>query len=151
MYTSDKYTSDKPEGERRYFAAVGAYLLATALCALFGAVYELFSHGVYSYFMIYAFSVPLMLGVMPYTLLLISRKVPGRAALNLWNSGIAALSVGCVFRGVLEIYGTTNSLSVLYAVAGGTLLAAGLIAHIVCAKNQKIPKSSIKLQSRSVQ
>ena len=71
--------------------------------ALFGAVYELFSHEVYSYFMIYAFAVPLMLGVMPYALLLISRKVPGRAALIPWNSGIAALSVGCVFRGVLEI------------------------------------------------
>ena len=122
-------------------------IAGTAFLALFGAVYELFSHEVYSYFMIYAFAVPLMLGVLPYTLLLISRKVPGRAALNLWNSGIAALSVGCVFRGVLEIYGTTNSLCVVYAAAGGALLAAGLIAQIVCMKKQKSLISSIKLQS----
>ena len=120
--------------------------------ALFGAVYELFSHEVYSYFMIYAFAVPLMLGVMPYALLLISRKVPGRAALNLWNSGIAALSVGCVFRGVLEIYGTTNSLGAVYPIVGSLLLTIGLIIGIVGLQKKKRKKSdpSIELQSSRV-
>ncbi|MBQ1847768.1 MAG: hypothetical protein II135_07175 [Clostridia bacterium] len=112
-------------------------IAGTAFLALFGAVYELFSHGVYSYFMIYAFAVPLIFGVLPYTLLLISRKVPGRAALNLWNSGIAAISVGCVFRGVLEIYGTTNSFSVIYPVSGLLLLTAGLITGIVGLKRKQ--------------
>ena len=123
-------------------------IAGTMFLALFGAVYELFSHEVYSYFMIYAFAVPLMLGVMPYALLLISRKVPGRAALNLWNSGIAALSVGCVFRGVLEIYGTTNSFSVIYPVSGLLLLTAGLITGIVGLQKKKRKKSdpSIELQ-----
>ena len=126
-------------------------IAGTVFLALFGAVYELFSHEVYSYFMIYAFAVPLMLGVMPYALLLISRKVPGRAALNLWNSGIAALSVGCVFRGVLEIYGTTNSLSVIYPVSGLLLLTAGLITGIVGLKRkQNNPDHSIELQSSRV-
>lgn len=126
-------------------------IAGTVFLALFGAVYELFSHEVYSYFMIYAFAVPLILGVMPYTLLLISRKVPGRAALNLWNSGIAALSVGCVFRGVLEIYGTTNSLSVIYPVSGLLLLTAGLITGIVGLKRkQNNPDPSIELQSSRV-
>ena len=106
-------------------------IAGTAFLALFGAIYEAFSHEVYSYFMIYAFAVPLMLGVLPYTLLLISRKYPGRAALNFWNSGIAVLSVGCVFRGVLEIYGTTNSLCVIYPVAGSLFLTIGLIIGIV--------------------
>ena len=112
-------------------------IAGTMFLALFGAVYELFSHEVYSYFMIYAFAVPLMLGVMPYTLLLISRKYPGRAALNLWNSGIAALSVGCVSRGVLEIYGTTNRFSVVYPVSGLWLLTAGLIIWIVGLKRKQ--------------
>ena len=126
-------------------------IAGTVFLALFGAVYELFSHEVYSYFMIYAFAVPLMLGVMPYALLLISRKVPGRAALNLWNSGIAALSVGCVFRGVLEIYGTTNSLGAVYPIVGSLLLTAGLITGIVGLKrkhNNSDP--SIELQSSRV-
>ena len=127
------------------------HIAGTVFLALFGAVYELFSHEVYSYFMIYAFAVPLILGVMPYALLLISRKVPGRAALNLWNSGIAALSVGCVFRGVLEIYGTTNSLSVIYPVSGLLLLTAGLITGIVGLKRkQNNPDPSIELQSSRV-
>ena len=126
-------------------------IAGTVFLALFGAVYELFSHEVYSYFMIYAFAVPLMLGVMPYALLLISRKVPGRAALNLWNSGIAALSVGCVFRGVLEIYGTTNSFSVIYPVSGLLPLTAGLITGIVGLKRkQNNPDPSIELQSSRV-
>ncbi len=105
-------------------------VIATVFLALFGAIYEVFSHEVYSYFMIYAFAVPLTFGVLLYTLLLIFKKYPGRVALNLWNSGIAALSVGCVFRGVLEIYGTTNSFSAVYPVAGSLLSASGLIAGI---------------------
>ena len=127
-------------------------IAGTVFLALFGAVYELFSHEVYSYFMIYAFAVPLMLGVMPYALLLISRKVPGRAALNLWNSGIAALSVGCVFRGVLEIYGTTNSLSVIYPISGLLLLTAGLITGIVGLKrkhnNPDIKSALVKINTK---
>ena len=105
-------------------------IAGTVFLALFGAVYEVYSHEVYSYYMIYAFAVPLLLGVLPCALLLIIKKYPGRAAMNLWNSGIAALSVGSVFRGALEIYGTTNSLTVVYLIAGAVLLAAGLIAGI---------------------
>jgi len=110
----------------------------TIFLALLGAIYEVFSHGVYSYYMIYAFAVPLLLGVLPYTLfLLFGKKYPGRAALNLWNSGIAVLSAGSVFMGVLVIYGTTNSLSIVYPIAGAILLAAGLILWLAGAKRNK--------------
>ncbi len=107
-------------------------IVGTVFIALFGAVYEVFSHEVYSYYMIYAFAVPLVLGVLLYSLLLILKKYPGKAAMNLWNSGIAALSVGCVFRGVLEIYGTTNSLIVVYSIAGFVFLIAGIAAEVSC-------------------
>ena len=53
--------------------------------------------------------------------------LPGSLELTAWASGIAALTVGSIFRGVLEIYGTTNRLVIVYPVVGGTLLAAGLI------------------------
>ncbi|MBQ7670795.1 MAG: hypothetical protein IJS45_08760 [Clostridia bacterium] len=99
-------------------------IAGTAFLALFGAVYELFSHEVYSYFMIYAFAIPLTLGALTYALLLIFKKYPGKTETRLWNSGIAALSVGCVFRGVLEIYGTTNSLIAVYNISGVLLLAS---------------------------
>ena len=54
---------------RRYHAVTGTYLLCMVLCALFGAVYERFSHGVWSCFMVYAFAFPLLLGLMPFFLL----------------------------------------------------------------------------------
>ena len=113
----------------------------TVFLALFGAVYELFGHGVYSYYMIYAFAVPLVLGVLTYTILLISGKYPGRTALDLWNSGITALSIGFVFFGVLEIFGTTNSLCIIFPVSGTLLLAAGLTAEAVRMKKNKKERS----------
>ena len=101
-------------------------ILFTLFLALFGAVYELFSHQVYSCFMLYAFAVPLTMGVLPYALLLLKEKYPSNLFLHLWNTAIAALGVGSVFEGVLEIYGTTNSLVIVYPVAGGLLALAGL-------------------------
>lgn len=103
-------------------------LAGTLFLVLFGAVYELFSHGVYSYFMLYAFVFPLVCGVTLYTVLLLAGKPPRRAFLNLWNSAIAAFSVGSIFQGVLEIYGTTNALSAVYPICGGVLAAAALLS-----------------------
>ena len=49
-----------------------------SILALFGAIYELFSHDVYSYYMIYAFAIPLLMGVLPYEAMLVFNKYPGR-------------------------------------------------------------------------
>ena len=107
------------------------YLLGgTVFLALFGGVYEQFSHGVYSSFMIYAFAIPLVLGALPYALALYRQRYPGRAFLGIWNAGIAVLSVGSVMRGVLDIYGTTNALIVVYPVAGCILLTLGVLLLI---------------------
>jgi len=106
-------------------------IIGTVLLTLFGAIYELFSHGVYSYFMLYAFAIPLILGVLPYAMLLLLEKYPRNLFTNLWNTAIATLSVGSVFAGVLEIYGTTNSLIIVYPVAGGILLLLGIASVFV--------------------
>ena len=105
-------------------------MCATAFLALFGAIYEKFSHEVYSYHMIYAFAVPLLLGVLPDAALLLGNRRISRVTLRLWNYGIATLSVGSVFQGALEIYGTTNSLSIVYPIAGGALLLAGVFCYL---------------------
>ena len=94
-------------------------------CAVFGAVYELFSHKVYSHFMICAFVFPLLLGVIPFSLLQKRGKpFPAKAA-ELVHAGVAALTVGSVLQGVLEIYGTSNPLTAVYWTAGGVLVSAG--------------------------
>ena len=108
------------------------YLFVTLFLVLFGAVYEHFSHEVYSYCMLYAFVIPLTCGVLPFFSLAFSQKLPlpRRAACNLYHSGIASLTVGCIFQGVLEIYGTTNSLIRVYWFAGGGLLVCAVVSYI---------------------
>lgn len=118
-------------------------LAGTLFLALFGAIYETFSHGVFSFYMIYAFAFPLVLGVTLYLVLLFVRKYPNRVFLNLWNSAIAAFSVGSVFQGVLEIYGTTNSLSVVYPAAGG-ILAASALASLAVTSLRKQTNSGVR-------
>ena len=104
---------------------IKAYLLSTVGCAIFGAVYELFSHEVWSCFMICAFAIPLLLGALPFFLLRMRGKpFPGKTA-ELVHAGVAALTVGSILQGVLEIYGTSNPLTAVYWTAGGVLVSAG--------------------------
>lgn len=102
-------------------------LVWTVFLVVFGAVYELFSHGVYSYYMIYAFAIPLVMGVIPYTIMVIRPSCRRPASLRLYNSAIAAFTTGCMINGVLDIYGTTNGLVMVYPAAGVILLILGLL------------------------
>ena len=107
-------------------------LCAALFCALFGAVYEGFSHGVWSYPMVYAFAFPLVLGVLPLLLLGFFRAPnPKAAARNLYHAGIATLTVGSIVTGVLEIYGTTNPLTLVYWLLGGALVLLGAALYLV--------------------
>ena len=101
------------------------YLYAAILCALFGAAYERFSHGVYSYFMIYAFAFPLTLGTLPEILCGLRGAEPPPIPARLWGAGVATLTVGSIFRGILDIYGTSSPLSLVYWIVGGLLALSG--------------------------
>ena len=109
------------------------WLLASAGTAFFAAVYECFSHQVYSKAMILAFLFPLLGGLLPAQLLLLGdeRLLPGEWSRSLWGVGIASLTLGSIFRGVLEIYGTTSRLSPVYSLLGAALLAAGLFGWAI--------------------
>ena len=107
------------------------YAWITGLCAAFGAIYEAFSHGVYALGMVYAFAFPLLGGVLP-ALFLLKRGVgfPSDTALQLWHFGISALTVGSLFSGALEIYGTTSRLTAVYWFAGGVCLFLSLLTAL---------------------
>jgi len=110
------------------------YLIISAAAALIGAVYECFSHEVYSYYMIYAFAFPLVLGAVPSLLLLKrarSLRIPYRCS-QMWQLGILTLTVGSMFQGVLEIYGTTNRLIMLYLIAGAVLMLGSMALKRFC-------------------
>ena len=109
------------------------WLMVTVGTVLFAAIYECFSHQVYSRAMILAFLYPLLGGLIPTTLLMLAEDqlLPGDWPRSLWAAGIASLTLGSLFRGALEIYGTTSRLSTVYPVLGWALLALGLISWTV--------------------
>lgn len=163
MFTSDKKTV---ELHLKKIHREGLLHLSAALfLALYGAVYEHFSHGVFSYYMIYAFMIPLAPGAALYLWMAAAAGkkleraqeaavpnettdgaykdrglpadagtdlicLPGSFSLRTWDYGIAVLAVGSVFQGVLEIYGTTNRLSIIYPVVGAAFLFTGLISFL---------------------
>ena len=114
------------------------YLFVSLFCILFGAVYEHFSHEVYSYFMLYAFIFPLVGGTLPFFGIAFCRMpIPNRASCNLYHSGIAALTTGSLFQGALEIYGTTNRLVKIYWWIGTAFVLAGIVFYIVCIRGKR--------------
>ena len=107
------------------------YIAAAVFTALFGAVYEFFSHQVYSMFMLLAFLVPLLGGVLPLSLLIESdeSRRPGVLCRCLYGSAVAVFTAGCLFQGILEIYGTTSYLSRFYWISGALLLLPALLIY----------------------
>ncbi|MBR1861713.1 MAG: hypothetical protein IJ796_07630 [Lachnospiraceae bacterium] len=124
------------------------YLFLTLFFALLGAVYELFSHGVYSYRMIYAFGYPLVLGLLPALLMHFyeirkarsgvpySKKLPGALSGQIYDCGVFTLTIGSAARGALEIYGTTNRLCLIYAPTGCALILTGLLLYLIGQKKK---------------
>lgn len=90
--------------------------------AVFAIVYEQFSHGVVSNFMLFAFLFPLLGGGAALLLSALTRRKSDRTS---YNCGLMTLTVGSITQGILEIYGTTNRLCVLYWIAGVGLTVVG--------------------------
>lgn len=109
------------------------YLLISLFCLLFGAIYEKFSHNVYSSHMIYAFAYPLIGGTLPFLTASVfgAKRLPCLTSRNLWHCGIATLTVGSIFRGVIEIFGTVSIFSTVYIIAGIMLCVSGITVCIV--------------------
>lgn len=125
--------SDIDRERMHFFKAGVVYLIVTIFCALFGAIYELFSHEVYSYYMIYAFAYPLIMGVLPYLMFYKCENIrmPGRVEENLYNAGVGTFTVGSIVKGVLMIYGTTNDLSEIYFIVGVGMVVLGLMVYLM--------------------
>ena len=114
-------------------------IIASLFCALFAGVYEAFSFGVYSYFMLFAFGFPLLCCSLPYSIIIFKNKnIPASLALRLWNSGIATFTVGSIIQGIIEIYGTTNHFIIIYAITGVIFCISGLSAWFISVKQKNI-------------
>lgn len=120
----------------KYLKTSLVYLIIAIFLAAAGAVYEHFSFGVYSYFMIYAFAIPLCLGALPCMIKYARRSTkseePDRSGRrmtrgridpsDLYHSAVASLTVGCIVHGALMICGRPNSLVIVYPIAGAAML-----------------------------
>ncbi len=107
------------------------YIIVSLVCILFAMIYESFSHGVISNFMIYAFTIPLILGVgVNYIIYFLKiNKLPNKFENRTYNAGIATLTIGSIIEGVLQIYGTTNSKVYVYLIVGLILLTSSIISY----------------------
>lgn len=110
------------------------FLIITIITLLFSIIYEYFSFGVISKYMILAPLIPLILGVLTYLLLLKNKKV-GYIESSMYSNGVYTLLIGSILQGVLEIYGTTNKLMIIYLVVGIGLIFISLIIYIKKLKN----------------
>lgn len=109
------------------------YIYGMLFCVIFALIYEVFSHSVISYAMVLSFLWPMVGGVLLFTLLMkapASRR-PSVAAVLLYNSGIVLFTLGSIFQGVLEIYGTTNRLQKVYVVGGAFFLMSGVLTYVL--------------------
>ena len=113
-------------------------LPASLLVLIFGLIYEHFGHGVFSAFMAFAWVIPLAGGAIPCLLMAARRRfrAPLAATRQLWLSGVTALTVGSLFRGVLDIYGTTNRLILFYPILGFGLVCAGILTYFIRDRKQ---------------
>ena len=125
--------------------------LTTVFVFVFAKIYGIFSHGVSSVFMSYAFLLPLSLIFLPKLLNLCTGNRLWNGSLDteeeegkklflsslasfLWKSGVAVLTVGSLYKGVLDIYGTSGSFEWVYRVVGIVTLAAGGISALLAKK-----------------
>jgi len=104
-----------------------AFLGAAAFGLLLSTVYNLYSHGVHSFFMSFLFLWPL-LGAVWYGILAALRVSPHRLSKNLMNAGIATVTAGSLLRGIFEIAGTSSAYQNLFFTAGVILIFWGLTA-----------------------
>ena len=111
------------------------YLFLSLFVFVFAQIYEYFSHGVYSNYMLYAFLIPFLgLCVPSFLLHHLEKALPANSRF-LWKSGIATLTVGSIYKGVLEIYGTNGYFEFPYLFFGAALC---VLAVITCTGKQEL-------------
>ncbi|KXT78900.1 hypothetical protein STRDD13_00330 [Streptococcus sp. DD13] len=90
-------------------------------------IYESFSFGETSLFMHYLFLVPLIGGLIFSIIQLLIPNL-SRITFNLWNSGLATLTVGMLYRGIVNLSGRYTTLDLPYYYVGAIFLILSLIS-----------------------
>ena len=107
------------------------YFILSIVVLIISIIYELFSHGVISYYMILSFLIPLIMGTGIYYLIYkINKKSIYKLPSQIYNSSILTFLLYFILNGILEIYGTTNNKINIYLLLGFLLLITSIILNI---------------------
>lgn len=112
------------------------YIIFMVFCLIFGFVYEIFSHGVYSLFMMCLFVIPLFYLCINLICIRKSFNIPF-VSKKIFDLSMFTFTFFSIVKGVLDIYGTTNSLIYIYLVVGILLLIISLISLVLFLPTKK--------------
>ena len=103
--------------KKRFKKTVISYTLITIFFFAFSRIYEAFSFGETSVYMHYLFTVPLVGGII---LAILLKALPqfSRISFNLWNSAVAIITAGTLFRGIVNLSGRSTALDAPYWYVG---------------------------------
>lgn len=113
--------------KKRFKKTAVVYALITVFFFIFSRIYEHFSFGETSVYMHYLFGVPLIGGMV---LLIFQKMIPNlsRLSLNLWNSAVATIATGVLFRGIVNLSGRSTTMDLPYWYVGIGLAGLALLS-----------------------
>jgi len=128
---------------KRFKKTAVVYTLITVFFFIFSRIYEHFSFGETSVYMHWLFGVPLIGGVV---LLIFQKLIPNlsRLSLNLWNSAVATIAAGVLFRGIVNLSGRSTTLDLPYWYVGLVLAGLALLSMIFTRSVWEIDIQDIK-------
>lgn len=121
---------------KKFLKTIVIFVISTIFAFIFNKVYGIFGHGVTSPYMTYMFLYPLVGGVLFYGIIMlfipsIVNKKKYRFFYNIYNSGIAILTVGSLLRGVMEIAGTSSFYLMVYTLIGWLCIIISISVLII--------------------
>jgi predicted permease len=125
--------SDTNQDRRKIYKTALIFLAVSLFCVIFGLVYAVFSHGVHSNYMTFMFAYPLIGGTVAYLLIGVvpGLRMPGRFVKNIYNSGIATLTVNSLLEGIFDIAGTSSPYQPVLVAAGVVMVLVGAAGYFV--------------------
>lgn len=129
------YTSDIDADRKRILRHTAVFLCAALFLTVFGAVYEHFSFGVHSGFMVYAFVYPLIAALLTLNAAM-GKHHPSPRTLFLLHACTAACAVGSIAAGIIKISGREHPLLIAYPLLGAALCMLTVISCCIDAKSK---------------
>ena len=126
--------------KKRFKKTAVSYTLITIFFFAFSRIYEAFSFGETSVHMHYLFAVPLIGGIL---LAILLKALPqcSRISFNLWNSAVAIITAGTLFRGIVNLSGRSTTLDAPYWYVG---IGFAILAIVTIFINPNLWKNSAK-------